>query len=42
MGDSEYIVVLVALIVSVIALIVTALQLSAQIFLTAEGQRKCS
>ena len=42
MGDPEYIVVLVALIVSVIALIVTALQLSAQIFLTAEGQRKCS
>ena len=42
MGDPEYIVVLVALIVSVVALIVTSLQLSAQIFLTAEGQRKCS
>ena len=42
MGDPEYIVVLVALIVFAIALIVTALQLSAQIFLTAEGQRKCS
>ena len=42
MGDPEYIVVLVALIISIIALIVTALQLLAQIFLTAEGQRKCS
>ena len=42
MGDHEYIVALVALIVSVIALILIALQLSAQIFLTAEGQRKCS
>ena len=42
MGDSEFIVVLVALIVTAIALIVTAFQLSAQISLTAEGQRKCS
>ena len=42
MGDPEYIVVLVALIVSLFALVVTTFQVSAQVFSTAEGQRKCS
>ena len=42
MGTAELVVALVALVISLIAMTVTAFQLSAQIFSTAEGQRKCS
>ncbi len=42
MGDSELIVAAVALVISVIVGIFTFSQLLAQMFFTAEGQRKCS
>lgn len=42
MLDTSDITALVALVISLIALVVTATQLSAQLFSTAEGTRKCS
>ena len=40
--DSESLIALVALFISLLALLIASLQLSAQIFATAEGTRKCS